>query len=259
MLQAHDLTLGYGGRHIVEGLSLDIPEGGLSIIIGPNGCGKSTVLKALGRLLKPQSGQVTLHGRDISSMGTKQVAKHIGLLPQSPHAPDGVSVTELVSRGRYPHQHLLSQWSKDDEKIVERCLAEVAMHAHADHLVSELSGGQRQRAWIAMALAQETSILLLDEPTTFLDIAHQIAVLDLCSELHQRGQTLAIVLHDLNMAARYATHIIAMRDGTIIDQGKPDDILTEALLKEVFDLDALVLKDPNNGRPLIVPKDRRNQ
>ena len=172
--------------------------------------------------------------------------------------PMGVSVTELVSRGRYPHQHLLSQWSKDDEAIVARSLAEVGMHTHAEHLVSELSGGQRQRAWIAMALAQETDILLLDEPTTFLDVAHQISVLDLCSDLHQRGRTLAIVLHDLNMAARYATHIIAMRDGTIIDQGKPEEILTKALLKEVFDLDALILKDPNNGRPLIVPTDRRN-
>lgn len=176
MLQAHNLTLSYGGRNIVEGLSLDIPEGGLSIIIGPNGCGKSTVLKALGRLLKPQSGQVTLGGRDISGMGTKHVAKHIGVLPQSPHAPDGVSVTELVSRGRYPHQHLLSQWSKDDESIVARSLAEVGMHTHAERLVSELSGGQRQRAWIAMALAQETDILLLDEPTTFLDVARVYTV-----------------------------------------------------------------------------------
>lgn len=258
MLHVHSARIGYGEKTIVDDLTLDIPEGGFTVIIGPNGCGKSTVLRTLGRMLRPQAGHVLIDAQDIRSLRTREVACRIGLLPQSPHAPDGVTVADLVSRGRYPHQHILKQWSREDERIVRESLGEVEMLDRADSPVSELSGGQRQRVWIAMALAQQTPILLLDEPTTYLDIAHQLSVLDLCSTLHQQGRTLVMVLHDLNMAARYATHIIAMREGNIMTQGRPADVFTGSMLKDVFDLDAMILKDPNNGRPLIVPIDRRN-
>ncbi|WP_080792358.1 ABC transporter ATP-binding protein [Corynebacterium pacaense] len=259
MLQTESVRMGYGERTVVRELTLEIPQGGFSVIVGPNGCGKSTVLRTLGRMLRPQAGRVLIDARDIRSLRTREVARRIGLLPQSPHAPDGVTVADLVGRGRYPHQRIWRQWSREDERIVAQSLEEVGLLDCADRAVSELSGGQRQRAWIAMALAQQTPILLLDEPTTYLDIAHQISVLDLCSTLHEQGRTLVMVLHDLNMAARYATHVIAMRDGGIIRQGRPEDVFTETMLRDVFDLDASILKDPNNGRPLIVPKDRRNQ
>lgn len=256
-LAAESLSLGYGARTIVEGLDLAVPAGGFTVIIGPNGCGKSTLLRALSRMLKPSTGAVTLDGKDLAGIRTKQVARRISTLAQAPATPTAISVADLVARGRNPYQSLLQQWSAADEAAVVSALAEVEMTAHRERLVEELSGGQRQRAWIAMALAQETPILLLDEPTTYLDISHQIDVLDLCSRLHNGGRTLVAVLHDLNLAARYATHIVAMRDGAIVAQGPPETLITVELLREVFDLEALVLPDPETGRPLIVPRDTR--
>ncbi|BBE48653.1 MULTISPECIES: ABC transporter ATP-binding protein [Rhodococcus] len=256
-LRAEKIELRYADRTIVDELSLEIPDGGFTVVVGPNGCGKSTLLRALGRMLTPRSGRVVLDGNDIRSYRTKEVARRIALLPQSPLSPGAISVADLVSRGRYPYQSMLRQWSPEDEHVVSEALNEVGMRYAADQLVDELSGGQRQRVWIAMTLAQRTPVLLLDEPTTFLDIAHQIEVLDLCSQLHQSGRTLVAVLHDLNLAARYATHVVAMRSGKIVMQGSASDVFTPELLREVFDLEALVLEDPETGRPLVVPRDRR--
>ncbi|KAM9863844.1 ABC transporter ATP-binding protein [Leucobacter sp. BZR 635] len=258
-LSAHQLSLGYGQRTVVDDLDLAVPAGGFTVIIGPNGCGKSTLLRALSRMIRPSAGAVTLGDTDLAKIRTKQVARRIGTLAQAPATPTAITVGDLVARGRNPYQSLLQQWSAADEIAVDSALAEVEMTEQRERLVEELSGGQRQRAWIAMALAQETPILLLDEPTTYLDISHQIDVLDLCSRLHTAGRTLVAVLHDLNLAARYATHIVAMRDGKIVAQGAPGDIVTAELLRQVFDLDALVLPDPETGRPLIVPRDRRPQ
>ena len=256
-LRAEKIELRYADRTIVDELSLEIPDGGFTVVVGPNGCGKSTLLRALGRMLTPRSGRVVLDGNDIRSHRTKEVARRIALLPQSPLWPGAISVADLVSRGRYPYQSMLRQWSPEDEHVASEALNEVGMRYAADQLVDELSGGQRQRVWIAMTLAQRTPVLLLDEPTTFLDIAHQIEVLDLCSQLHQSGRTLVAVLHDLNLAARYATHVVAMRSGKIVMQGSASDVFTPELLREVFDLEALVLEDPETGRPLVVPRDRR--
>ncbi|ANQ70977.1 ABC transporter ATP-binding protein [Rhodococcus sp. 008] len=256
-LRAEKIELRYADRTIVDELSLEIPDGGFTVVVGPNGCGKSTLLRALGRMLAPRSGRVVLDGNDIRSYRNKEVARRIALLPQSPLSPGAISVADLVSRGRYPYQSMLRQWSPEDEHVVSEALNEVGMRYAADQLVDELSGGQRQRVWIAMTLAQRTPVLLLDEPTTFLDIAHQIEVLDLCSQLHQSGRTLVAVLHDLNLAARYATHVVAMRSGKIVMQGSASDVFTPELLREVFDLEALVLEDPETGRPLVVPRDRR--
>ncbi|GAA1469174.1 ABC transporter ATP-binding protein [Microbacterium thalassium] len=256
-LTADAVTLGYGPRVIVEDLSFDVPDGGFTIVIGPNACGKSTLLRSLGRMLAPSSGRVLLDGKSIHRMPTKEVAREVGLLPQSPIAPDAITVADLVARGRYPHQHLLRQWSAADEDAVARALDEVDMLHAADRYVDELSGGQRQRVWIAMTLAQQTPVILLDEPTTYLDISHQIDVLDLCARLHESGRTLVAVLHDLNLAARYATHMVAMRAGAIVAQGSPHDVVTPDLLRDVFDLDARVIADPENGRPLVIPRDRR--
>lgn len=257
LLCAENVSLGYGGKNVVQNLNLDIVKGDFAIVVGPNGCGKSTLLRALGRLLGPRTGRVLLDGHSIHSYRTKQVARMIGLLPQSPIAPDAITVADLVTRGRFPHQTMLRQWSVEDELIVSAALDEVGMRDASDRLVDELSGGQRQRVWIAMALAQQTPVLLLDEPTTFLDIAHQLEVLDLCSRLNGSGRTLVAVLHDLNLAARYATRIIAMCQGEVVAQGDPGEVLTPELLKEVFNLDARVISDPENGRPLIIPRDRR--
>ncbi|MGF0247094.1 ABC transporter ATP-binding protein [Rhodococcus erythropolis] len=256
-LHAEKIELRYADRTIVDELSLEIPDGGFTVVVGPNGCGKSTLLRALGRMLAPRSGRVLLDGNDIRSYRTKEVARRIALLPQSPLSPGAITVADLVARGRYPYQSMLRQWSPEDERVVAEALTEVGMRDAADQLVDELSGGQRQRVWIAMTLAQRTPVLLLDEPTTFLDIAHQIEVLDLCSQLHQSGRTLVAVLHDLNLAARYATHVVAMRSGKIVMQGSASDVFTPELLREVFDLEALVLEDPETGRPLVVPRDRR--
>ncbi|AYG03773.1 ABC transporter ATP-binding protein [Gryllotalpicola protaetiae] len=252
-LQASDLTLGYDGRVITEHLDAVIEDGSFTVIVGPNACGKSTLLRALARLLKPQSGQVLLDGRDIHECRTKDVARRLGLLPQSSIAPDGITVADLVARGRHPHQSAFQQWSRADENAVQTALDATGITALSGRRVDELSGGQRQRVWVAMALAQETGVLLLDEPTTFLDIAHQYELLELFRELHGQGRTLVAVLHDLNQASRYATDVIAMSEGRIVAHGAPAAVVTAELVDRVFGLPAHVLPDPVTGSPLVVP------
>ncbi|GIF78548.1 ABC transporter ATP-binding protein [Asanoa siamensis] len=256
---ARELTLAYGGGPpVVDNLGLDIENGTCTAVIGPNGCGKSTVLRAMGRMLAPRSGSVVLDGRLIHSMPTREVARVVGMLPQSPVAPDGLTVADLVARGRHPHQAWYRQWSPSDEAAVDDALRWTGTLDLATRVVDELSGGQRQRAWIAMALAQDTEVLLLDEPTTFLDLAHQIDVLDLIDRLHREaGRTVVMVLHDLNLAARYADRLVAMHAGRIVSAGPPAKVLTEALLKEVFGLHARVIADPVSDTPLVLPYGRR--
>ncbi|MFF8094609.1 ABC transporter ATP-binding protein [Streptomyces sp. NPDC016675] len=257
-LSAENVTLAYDQRVIAEKLSVEIPDNSFTVIVGPNACGKSTLLRALSRMLKPSEGRVLLDGNVIQSMPAKQVARTLGLLPQSSIAPDGITVGDLVGRGRYPHQGILRQWSTEDERVVQESMAQTGISELAERYVDELSGGQRQRVWIAMALAQQTPLLLLDEPTTYLDIQHQIDVLDLCAELHEeQGRTLVAVLHDLNHAARYATHLIALRGGEIIAEGAPKDIVTAELVERVFGLRCQVIDDPETGTPLVVPAARK--
>ncbi|WP_233615166.1 ABC transporter ATP-binding protein [Leucobacter chromiisoli] len=258
-LSAESLRVGYHAAPVIDGLDLAVPTGGFTAIVGPNACGKSTLLRALGRMLRPDAGRVVLDGRAIGELRSKEFARRVGLLPQSPVTPDAITVGDLVARGRYPHQSLLRQWSNDDERIVADALEEVGMREFSDRMVDELSGGQRQRVWIAMALAQETGILLLDEPTTFLDIAHQIEVLELCARLTARGRTVVAVLHDLNLAARYADHMVAMHAGEIIAEGEASRVVTPAVLKRAYALDAIVLEDPETGRPLVVPRARQQR
>lgn len=259
-LYAEHLELAYDQRVVAHDLDVQIPDGSLTVIVGPNACGKSTLLRALARMLKPKAGAVYLDGGLISALPSKEVARRLGLLPQSPVAPDGITVADLVARGRYPHQRLLRQWSREDETVVAESMVATGVADLAARLVDELSGGQRQRVWLAMALAQQTPILLLDEPTTFLDIAHQLEVLDLCAELHERDhRTLVAVLHDLNHACRYATHLIAMRDGAIVAEGAPADIVTADLVADVFGLVCQVVPDPETGTPLVIPAARRRR
>ncbi|PJO38244.1 ABC transporter ATP-binding protein [Delftia acidovorans] len=256
-LSADAVTLRYGERTISQGLSLAIPDGSFTVIVGPNACGKSTLLRALSRLLVPAAGQVILDGRHISQFPAKEVARRLGLLPQSAVAPDGITVADLVARGRYPHQSFLRQWTDADEQAVAEAMQATDVATLSDRLLDELSGGQRQRVWIAMVLAQQTPILLLDEPTTFLDIAHQIELMELLADLNDAGRTVVAVLHDLNQACRYASHLIAMRDGRIAAQGAPGAIFTEQLVQEVFGLPAVIIADPVSGTPLVVPRGRR--
>ncbi|MFI5956130.1 ABC transporter ATP-binding protein [Cryptosporangium sp. NPDC051539] len=259
-LRAEGLTLGYDKRVVVDGLSVDLPPGRITVIVGANACGKSTLLAALARLLAPKSGTVTLDGKSIHSQPTRQVARTIGMLPQSPVAPAGLTVVDLVTRGRSPHQTWWRQWSGDDESAVSAALAATSMTELKDRPVDELSGGQRQRAWIAMAIAQGTPLLLLDEPTTFLDLAHQIDVLDLVVDLNRdEGKTVVMVLHDLNQACRYADHLIAMQDGRIVRQGPPADVVDVALIRDVFSVECQVGADPVTGTPMIVPIGRHHQ
>ena len=254
-LATRDLTLGYGGEPVVRDLTLEIPDGRVTVVVGPNACGKSTLLRGLARLLRPRSGAVLLDGRPIHEQPTRTVARTLGLLPQHPVAPEGVTVAELVGRGRHPHQGLWRRSSAHDAEAVERALAETGTSSLADAPVAELSGGQRQRVWIAMALAQETDLLLLDEPTTYLDLTHQIEMLDLVAALNaERATTVVMVLHDLGLAARYADHLVAMRAGVVAAQGAPADVLTEEMVREVFALDARVIADPESGTPLVVPR-----
>ncbi|WP_336210303.1 ABC transporter ATP-binding protein [Nonomuraea sp. LPB2021202275-12-8] len=256
-LSGSDLTLAYDQRVVATELNVAIPDGSFTVIIGPNACGKSTLLRALARMLRPRTGAVHLDGSVITSLPSKEVARRLGLLPQSSLVPDGITVADLVSRGRYPHQRLMRQWSRADEAAVAEAMRATDVTELADRIVDELSGGQRQRVWLAMALAQETPILLLDEPTTFLDISHQIEVLDLCAELHEAGRTMVAVLHDLNQACRYATHLVVMREGQIVAEGDPSEIVTADLVRHVFDLRCEIIPDPQSGTPLIVPESRR--
>ncbi|MDR1214436.1 MAG: ABC transporter ATP-binding protein [Propionibacteriaceae bacterium] len=253
-LRAEAVTLAYGRRVVAENLTAVVPDGGFTVIVGPNACGKSTLLRALARLLPPRAGQVVLDGRSIASQPTKAVARQIGLLPQSSIAPPGIAVEDLVARGRYPHQSLLRRSLERDRTAVARAMAATGVSDLAEQVVDELSGGQRQRVWIAMALAQDTEIILLDEPTTFLDIAHQVEVLELLARLNRQGKTVVAVLHDLNQAARYASHLIVMADGQQVACGPPAAILTEDLISRVFGLPCLVMPDPVTGAPLVIPR-----
>lgn len=254
VLSGRGLSIGYDGRTVSEHLDVRIPPGSFTAIIGPNACGKSTLLRALSRLLKPAAGEVFLQGKDIRSYPTRDVARQLALLPQTSTAPDGITVADLVARGRFPHQSLLRQWSEADQQAVDAALAATGVQDLADRAVGELSGGQRQRVWLALVLAQDTPVLLLDEPTTFLDIAHQLEVLRLCRGLHRTGNyTLVTVLHELGMAFRFADHVIAMKDGRIVAQGTPAEIATPELMKEIYGIDAVVIADPATGGPLVVP------
>lgn len=254
-LGARDLSLGYGTTPIVEGLTVDIAAGAVTAIVGPNACGKSTLLRGLARLLSPSAGQVILDGTDIAKLRTKDVARRLGLLPQSSIAPEGITVADLVTRGRFPHQTMLRQFSRADQRAVTEAMTATGVTALAGRPVDELSGGQRQRVWVAMVLAQQTPLILLDEPTTFLDIAHQIELLDLFSDLNiEQGRTIVAVLHDLNHACRFADEIIAMKAGSVVAKGNPADVVTAALVEEVYGLQCQIIDDPETGTPLVIPR-----
>lgn len=256
-LQAASLTVGYRETNVLTNLSLSIPAGKITALVGSNGCGKSTLLRTLARLLKPRDGAVFLDGSAVSAMPTREIALRLGILPQGPSAPEGLTVHELVAQGRYPHQRWYRQWSSEDERAVQRALMATRTLDLRDRTVDSLSGGQRQRAWIAMALAQETEILLLDEPTTYLDLAHQVEILDLLYELNEQdGRTIVMVLHDLNQACRYAHHLVALKDGTVFAQGVPSAILTPEMVHAVFGMDCRVVSDPFSGTPLCIPTGR---
>lgn len=256
-LSTEQLRSGYDGRIVVDGVDLAIPTGKITVIVGANACGKSTLLKTMARIIKPASGAALLDGEPITSLHTRTLAQRLGLLPQQPIAPEGITVADLVGRGRHPYQGFFASWSRDDREIVEASLRATGTAELADRPIDELSGGQRQRVWIAMALAQRTDVLLLDEPTTFLDLAHQLEVLDLLADLNaERGTTVVMVLHDINLAARYADHLIAMREGMVVASGAPREIVNAQLLDTVFGLEARVIDDPISGTPLIVPQGR---
>ncbi|MGQ0842627.1 MAG: ABC transporter ATP-binding protein [Sporichthyaceae bacterium] len=253
-LAASGLTLAYERREVSRDLSVSIPTGQVTCIVGANACGKSTLLRGLARLLKPKAGTVLLDGESIHRMATRTVAERLGILPQAPIAPDGITVADLVARGRYPHQKWFRQWSETDEAVVTSALTATGTLELADRSVDELSGGQRQRAWIAMALAQGTDLMLLDEPTTYLDLAHQVDVLDLLADLNRRERrTIVLVLHDLNQAARYSHRLIAMKQGRIVKQGSPAEVVTEESVADVFGLPCRVIDDPVSGTPMVIP------
>ena len=257
VFQAEEIVAGYDNKTIIHGVSLIIPSNKISVIIGANACGKSTLLKTLSRLIKPTSGKITLDGRPISKIPSKQLARVLGLLPQSPIVPEGISVADLVGRGRFPHQSLLSGWTKKDYDAVAEAMSIMDITELANNDIDELSGGQRQRVWIAMALAQQTDILFLDEPTTFLDITYQVEILDLLTDLNRKhGTTIVMVLHDINLSARYADYIFALRKGKLIVEGEPSKVITNTLVKDIFGLDCIVIKDPVSGSPFAIPKGR---
>ena len=253
-VRTESVTLGYEETLVIKDLSTNIPAGEITSIVGPNGCGKSTLLRSLARLMKPKGGAVYLDGDAVAKLPTREVARRLGILPQSPEAPEGLTVRELAAQGRYPHQSWLSQWSKGDEQAVEKALETTGMLELADRSLDTLSGGQRQRAWISMALAQETDTLLLDEPTTFLDMAHQLEVLQLLDHLNrEEGRTVLMVLHDLNNAARFSQHMIALSKGQVFASGPPKNVMTTELLREVFSVEAEIFTDPRTGTPLCIP------
>nr|WP_067546304.1 ABC transporter ATP-binding protein [Nocardia crassostreae] len=257
VLATKDLALRYGDRAIIDGLDLTLPGGAVTAIVGPNACGKSTLLRALSRLLRPSGGAVTLDGADLHRMSARALALRLGLLPQQPITPEAITVEALVRLGRYPHQRMLRPWSESDQAAVEDALRRNGTDGLRDQQVDQLSGGQRQRAWIALALAQDTDLLLLDEPTTFLDLRHQLDVLDLVSELHaEAGRTVIMVLHDLGQAARYADHLVVLHDGRLAAAGAPAEGLDAELVRTVFGVDCRVIPDPETGTPLVVPRSR---
>jgi len=256
-LVADAVSLGYGDRTVVDALTFVVPDGAVTAVVGANACGKSTLLRGMARLLRPTSGAVLLDGEQIHRTSTRKVARTLGLLPQAPVTPEGVSVADLVSRGRHPHTGALRRWSTEDDTAVAEALALTGTTELAERAVDELSGGQRQRVWVAMALAQDTDLLLLDEPTTYLDVAHQMELLELLRDLNAtRGTTIVMVLHELNLAARFAEHLVAMREGRIVASGTPGQVLTEETVREVFGLPCRVIPDPVSGTPLVVPLGR---
>lgn len=253
-IETKQLTLSYGDSIIIDELNLTIPKGEITVFIGGNGCGKSTLLRSIARLLKPKSGEIVLNGKEIAKMSSKDVAKQMAVLPQGPVAPEGLTVLQLVKQGRYPYQTWLKQWSSEDEEKVYEALEATGLLDLKERSVDSLSGGQRQRAWIAMTLAQDTDFILLDEPTTYLDMTHQIEILDLLFELNEReNRTIVMVLHDLNLACRYAHNIVAVKDKKIAAMGKPEDVVTRGLVKRVFDMDCEISIDPLFGTPLCIP------
>ncbi|MBB6731491.1 ABC transporter ATP-binding protein [Cohnella zeiphila] len=257
VFQAEQVVAGYDRQTVIDGVSLVVPVNRISVMIGANGCGKSTLLKALARLIKPESGSISLDGKPVGKIPPKQLARVLGLLPQSPIVPEGITVADLVGRGRFPHQSWHAGWTSKDAEAVAEAMRIMNIAELADRHIDELSGGQRQRVWIAMALAQQTDILFLDEPTTFLDITYQIEILDLLTDLNRKyGTTIVMVLHDINLSARYADHIFALREGKLMAEGKPSEVITDLLVKDIFGLDCAVIKDPVSGSPLVVPKGR---
>ncbi|WP_213816299.1 ABC transporter ATP-binding protein [Glaciihabitans sp. dw_435] len=250
-----NVAIRFGDRAAVDGVSVEIPRGAVTAIVGPNGCGKSTLLRAMARLQQPDDGSIQLEQSDVYGMRGKQFATRVALLPQAPVAPDNLTVVDLVTRGRDPYRRWYDQWSAADERIVEEALRRTEMTEFADRPLESLSGGQRQRAWIALTFAQNTDVLLLDEPTTYLDIAHQLEVLDTVRDMHrERGVTVVMVLHDLSLAARYADNLIAMRDGQIIAAGTVHEVITPAVLRSVFGVECSVINDDVSGRPIVIPR-----
>jgi iron complex transport system ATP-binding protein len=257
--QAETITAGYDNKTILHDVSISIPSNKISIIIGANGCGKSTLLKTMARLIKPTSGQVTLDGVPIHKIPPKKLARVLGLLPQSPIVPEGITVADLVGRGRYPHQTFLKGWTKKDYEAVAEAMEIMNITEFADRNIDELSGGQRQRVWIAMALAQQTDILFLDEPTTYLDITYQVEILDLLTDLNRkRGTTIVMVLHDINLSARYADHIFALHEGKLVTEGEPSKVITSKLIQDIFCLQCTIIKDFVSGSPSVVPIGRHH-
>lgn len=254
LLEAEKLVAGYDTKVILDGISLQIPSNKISVIIGANACGKSTLLKTLARLIKPLSGEVLLDGQPIRKMPSKELARVLGLLPQSPIVPEGITVADLVGRGRFPHQSMFGTWRKEDYEAVAEAMEIMNITELANRNIDELSGGQRQRVWIAMALAQQTDILFLDEPTTYLDITYQIEILDLLTELNRKyGTTIVMVLHEINLSARYADYLFALRQGKLVAEGNPSEVITSQLMKDVFGLDCTIIQDPISKSPSVVP------
>ncbi|MBR3120079.1 ABC transporter ATP-binding protein [Oceanobacillus profundus] len=259
LFEAEQLVAGYDNKTVIQEVSLTIPSNKISVIIGANASGKSTLLKTLARLIKPISGKINLDGKSITKIPSKQLARVLGLLPQSPIVPEGISVADLVGRGRFPHQSMLSGWTKKDYEAVAEAMRIMDITKLANHNIDELSGGQRQRVWIAMALAQQTDILFLDEPTTFLDITYQVEILDMLTDLNQKmGTTIVMVLHDINLSARYADNIFAIHNGKLVAEGEPSNVITSSLVKDVFGLDCIVVEDPISGSPSVVPIGRHH-